>query len=174
MLARTLHLRPDSVTAACCVIDTHSLKFILLEKSNLNFGPSCLKNGVIGNLASLIAPARELTQNLTFQELRAIPLQLLNPSNRPCNHLEATHEPCFGFGAKAAYSGPGLRANLDDYASSLSNPAGCSLAQINTATSYLFTRVRSFFAGLAGAPSFGIVRKQNLDKPRGDMKVGCL
>ena len=29
-------------------------------------------------------------------------------------------------------------------------------------------------AGLTGSPPFGIVRQQNLDKLRGDMKVRCL
>jgi hypothetical protein len=66
-----------------------------------------------------LAPTGELTENATFQELRAIPLQLLNPTNRPCNHLEATHGTCFGFGAKAAYSGPSFAISVRNESSSI-------------------------------------------------------
>jgi hypothetical protein len=52
-----------------------------------------------------ISPISLLPENRrTFQELRATPLQLLNPANRPCNHLEVTHETFLRFSAWNSWS----------------------------------------------------------------------
>jgi hypothetical protein len=45
---------------------------------------------------------------------------------------------------------------------------------VKAVTGYLFTRVHAGFGRLERPSSFGIVREQNLNKLRGDMKVGCL